>query len=186
VRQEIHLGGSGGQGILLVGNMLAYGGLKAGLEISWIPSYGAERRGGISFCAVTLSDRRIACPVTDKPDIVLAMDDRAMRIHLSNLKTGGVLVLNGDLATQPVERNDVSVCRLPSNRIAAEAATSRCANMAALGAILRMAPVIELDVMRQTLADVLGGRKKAFIEPNLKAMELGFHRAENFGPVTRS
>lgn len=177
MKEEIHLGGSGGQGILLVGNLLAYGGLKAGLEITWIPSYGAERRGGTSFCAVTLSDVPIACPVTDCPDFVLAMDHRALRTHLPRLRKGGQLLLNADLVTGEVDRKDVQVTRIRMNRIAEEAGVPMAANMAALGALLRIEPMLTLDVMIETLPAVLGARKSRFVPKNIEILCKGYEAA---------
>ena len=177
MREEIHLGGSGGQGILLLGNLLAYGGLKAGLEIAWIPSYGAERRGGVSFCAVTLSDRPIACPLTDRPDLILAMDQRALKTHLPRVRSGGRVVLNENLVTGDIDRDDVRVLRIPLNRIAEEAGSPLTANMAALGAILRANPVLPLETVRETLPSVLGTRKSRFVPVNLEALRRGYDRA---------
>jgi len=175
---EIHLGGSGGQGILLVGSMLAYGGLQSGLEISWIPSYGAERRGGISFCAVTLADHFIACPVTDRPDLTLVMDNRALATHLPRLKKRGCLILNESLVTAPVSRDDIRVFRIPLNRMAEKIGTPLSANMLGLGAILGISRVLTLDVMKDTLPLVLGPKKARYVPANLQALEEGFHFAE--------
>jgi 2-oxoglutarate ferredoxin oxidoreductase subunit gamma len=176
---EIHLGGSGGQGILLVGNLLAYGGLKAGLEVTWIPSYGAERRGGVSFCAVTLADQPIACPVTDRPGLTLVMDNRALATHQSRVKPGGVLLVNESLVTEPVSRKDLHVLRIPLNRIAEGISAPLAANVVGLGAILRLKPLIPLEVMRETLAAVLGPKKSRYLPANLQALEQGHAYAGN-------
>ncbi len=174
---EIHLGGSGGQGILLIGNVLAYGGLKAGLEVSWIPSYGAERRGGVSFCAVTLADRPIACPVTDRPGLTLVMDNRALATHLPRVRPGGILLVNESLVTRTVERADLRVFRVPFHGIAEGISAPLTANMVGLGAILRLEPVLTLEVVQKTLADVLGPKKSRFIPANLQALAKGYEVA---------
>ncbi len=176
---EIHLGGSGGQGILLIGNMLAYGGLQAGLEISWIPSYGAERRGGVSFCAVTLADHAIACPVTDCPDLVLAMDNRALSTHAPRLRKDGLLILNENLVTIPVPRKEVRIFPVPFNRLANEKGAPFSANMVGLGAILRLNPGISLEQMKETLPKVLGAKKARFVEGNLLALQSGYDYAQD-------
>ena len=133
MREEFHFRGSGGQGILLMGLVLAYSALEEGLHVSWIPSYGAERRGGTSFCAVTVSDEPVDCPVTDQPTLLFTMDQRAARAYASSLRPDAVLVYNSSLVSE-LPAGSFRAYGVEASKLAAEAKLAPAANMVALGA----------------------------------------------------
>ena len=176
MKEEFHFRGSGGQGILLMGLVLAHAGMREGLHVSWIPSYGAERRGGPSFCAVTVSDKPVDCPVTDEPTLLFAMDPRAARAYAPKLKRGAELVLNTSLVTEP-PKGSFHCQGVEANRLASEAGLAAAANMAALGAVLAVKPVVSIASVAEALPAALGARKSHLAAGNLKVLEAGFKSA---------
>jgi 2-oxoglutarate ferredoxin oxidoreductase subunit gamma len=173
LREEFHFRGSGGQGILSMGLVLAHAALREGLEVSWIPSYGAERRGGTSFCAVTVSDKPVDCPVTASPTLLFVMDERAGRTYVPRLEKGATLVYNSSLIPA-APAFDGRVLAVPANRIAADEKIPAAANMAALGAVVGTKNLVSLGSVEKALLDVLGERKAKFVPANLKAFQAGF------------
>jgi len=175
--EEFHFRGSGGQGILLMGLVLAHAALEEGLHLSWIPSYGAERRGGTSFCAVSVSDRPVDCPVTDQPNLLFAMDPRAARTYAIRLRPDDILVYNATLVTDPPKGPFRSI-GVEASRIANEAGLKAAANMAALGAVLAVMPVVSLVSVAAALPTALGARKSHLVAGNLKVFETGFQSVQ--------
>jgi 2-oxoglutarate ferredoxin oxidoreductase subunit gamma len=173
MREEFHFRGSGGQGILLMGLALAYSALEEGLHLSWIPSYGAERRGGPSFCAVTVSDEPVDCPVTDQPTLLFAMDQRAASHYAPALRPEAVLVYNTTLVTVPPVGKFQSF-GVDASKLASEAKLAAAANMVALGAILAIKPVVKLPSVALALPKALGAKKSHLAEANFKVLETGF------------
>jgi 2-oxoglutarate ferredoxin oxidoreductase subunit gamma len=173
LREEFHFRGSGGQGILLMGLVLAHSALKEGLYVSWIPSYGAERRGGPSFCAVTVSDEPVDCPLTDQPTLLFAMDQRAARTYASSLRQDAVLVYNTSLVSE-LPAGSFRAYGVEASKLAVEAKLAPAANMVALGAVLAVKPVVKLPSVAQALPTALGERKSYLASANFSALETGF------------
>jgi 2-oxoglutarate ferredoxin oxidoreductase subunit gamma len=171
VREEFHFRGSGGQGILAMGLVLAQAGLLDGLEVSWIPSYGAERRGGTSFCAVSMSDQRIDCPVSYHPTVLFVMDERASKAYVPELGKDALLVYNSGLVSKPgFSGKSVGV---DANAIAAKEGMPAGANIAALGALLAAKGLLSSASVHQAIADFLGERKASMVAANVRAFEAG-------------
>ena len=172
MREEFHFRGSGGQGILSMGLVLAQAALLEGLEVSWIPSYGAERRGGTSFCAVAVSDSPIDCPITYSPTLLFVMDDRAAKAYVPALGKEATLVYNASLVPTrpPFAGRSVAV---DANTIAAEVGVPAAVNMASLGAVIAVKGLIGPASVRQAIADFLGDRKASLVPANFKAYEAG-------------
>ncbi len=173
MREEFHFRGSGGQGILLMGLVLAHSAMKDGLHVSWIPSYGAERRGGTSFCAVTVSDQPVDCPLTDQPTLLFAMDQRAAHTYATSLRPDAVLVYNSTMVSDPPE-GAFKAYGVEASRLASDAKLSQAANMVGLGAVLAVKPVVKLSSVAMALPEALGARKSHLAPANFQVLEAGF------------
>jgi 2-oxoacid:acceptor oxidoreductase gamma subunit (pyruvate/2-ketoisovalerate family) len=172
VKEEFHFRGSGGQGILSMGLVLAHAALLEGLEVSWIPSYGAERRGGTSFCAVSLSDQPIDCPISNSPTVLFVMDERAAKAFVPTLGPDATLVYNtGLVAEKPVFPG--RMVSVNANEIAKQSGIPAAANIAALGAILATKGLLSTRSIEKAIAEVLGERKAKLVPANVNAFEAG-------------
>jgi len=171
VREEFHFRGSGGQGILAMGLVLAQAGLLDGLEVSWIPSYGAERRGGTSFCAVSISDEKIDCPVSLHPTVLFVMDERAAKSFVPSLSPDALLVYNSGLVSKPdFAGRSVGV---DANAIAAKEGVKAAANIAALGGLLAAKGMLTDASVKQAIADFLGEKKAKLVPANVRCFAAG-------------
>lgn len=175
MQHDMILAGFGGQGVLLIGKMLAYAGMNAGREVSWLPSYGPEMRGGTANCTVVISDRPVGSPVIQTPRALLAMNLPSLDKFEPHVRTGGAIVVNTSLINRPVRRDDVLAVGIPANELALELGNPRCANIIALGAFVGATDVLPMaeveEMVRQNFA-----AKPALVELNLKALRLGFER----------
>jgi 2-oxoglutarate ferredoxin oxidoreductase subunit gamma len=173
MQNDVIMAGFGGQGILLIGKMLAYSGMHAGKEVSWLPSYGPEMRGGTCNCTVVISDKPVGSPVIRSPRAVVAMNLPSLEKFESDIRPGGLLLINSSLIKRGAERDDITVIEVPANEIAAELGNPRGANMVALGAYLGATDAVSLDevieVVRETFA-----AKPAVIDVNIEALRKGF------------
>jgi 2-oxoglutarate ferredoxin oxidoreductase subunit gamma len=184
MREEFHFRGSGGQGIQLMGLVLAHSALQEGLHVSWIASYGAERRGGTSFCSVTVSDEPVDCPVTDQPTLLFTMDQRAARAYVPSLPPDAVLVYNTSLVSE-IPAGSFRAYGVEASKLAAEAKLAPAANMAALGAVLAVKPVVKLTAVAQALPTALGARKSHLASANFSVLESGFKAVQVPSPAGR-
>src|SRR5512141_3505554 len=133
MQKEIIIAGFGGQGVLFGGQVVAYAAMDAGKEVTWIPSYGPEMRGGTANCTVVVADEEIGSPVVKNPDTVLAMNLPSLDKYEPMIKPGGVLVINASMVDRPAKRTDIRVVAIPCNEIAEELGSPRLANMVAAG-----------------------------------------------------
>ncbi len=176
MNREIIIAGFGGQGIMSVGMLLAYAGMKAGKEVSWMPSYGPEMRGGTANCGVVIGDEPIASPLVTEPDAVLTMNTPSVEKFASKLLPGGVLLANSSLAsTDSIDRDDIIIRSVPATDMASDMGNARVANMVALGAFLALVPVVSLGYVGDALASVLPPRRHNLIPLNQKALEMGYN-----------
>jgi 2-oxoglutarate ferredoxin oxidoreductase subunit gamma len=173
MQNDVIMAGFGGQGILLIGKMLAYAGMHAGKEVSWLPSYGPEMRGGTCNCTVVISDTPVGSPVIRSPRAVVAMNLPSLEKFEPDIREGGLLLINSSLINRGAERSDLIVIEVPANEIASELGNPRGANMVALGAYLGATEAVSLDevieVVRETFA-----AKPAVIDVNIEALRRGF------------
>jgi 2-oxoisovalerate ferredoxin oxidoreductase beta subunit len=139
---RVRVAGFGGQGVLLLGEVLAEAGLDAGLEVSWLPSYGPEMRSGTSNCHVRLSSRTIDSPLVTLPDVLVAMNEPSLRKFDANVRPGGWVIYNGETFPEDCKRDDVHVLALPFTQVADELGDQRAANMVMLGALLEITGVL--------------------------------------------
>ncbi len=172
MQNDVIMAGFGGQGVLLIGKMLAYAGMHAGKEVSWMPSYGPEMRGGTANCTVVISDRPVGSPVIQCPRAVLAMNLPSLDKFESALKPGGLLLVNTSLINREPRRSDVRVVKVPANDIANELKNPKGANMVALGAYLGATEAVPLEEMEKLIRDTFAS-KPAVVEANIQALRRG-------------
>ena len=167
--------GFGGQGVILAGKLLAQAGADYGLEVTWLPSYGPEMRGGTANCTVVLSDEPIGSPVVDNPSALVAMNLPSLERFEKAVVEAGTVVVNSSLVTRRVERNDVTELTIPANDIAASLGNPRAANMVALGALVKATGIFPLDIIKRAMISMLSGKDSGkLIEVNERALEAGY------------
>lgn len=170
---EIILAGFGGQGVMSMGQMLAYAGMIEEKNVSWIPSYGPEMRGGTANCAVVVTAGEIGSPIVTEPDVVIAMNLPSMDKFESKLKPGGILIYNSSLIDREGGRDDIIVIAVPANEVANELGNSRIANMVIMGTLLAKTNVVSTDSIKAALRKVLPSHRHDLLEVNENAMERG-------------
>ena len=170
---EIILSGFGGQGILFLGKMIALAGMIDGKEVSWIPSYGPEMRGGTANCSVVVSDRRIGTPVVTHPNVLVAMNRPSLEKFESTMQPGGHLLINKTLIEIPHTRQDIDVMYLEITGLAGELGNPRLANIVALGGLIGRVGLVSRDAVIEALKKELSGKKAALLDLNLKALDAG-------------
>lgn len=173
MQRDVIMAGFGGQGILLIGKMLAYAGMHEGMEVSWLPSYGPEMRGGTANCTVVISDKPVGSPVIRSPRAVVAMNLPSLEKFEPDVREGGLLLINSSLINRGAERDDLTVIEIPANEMASELGNPRGANMVALGAYLGATDAVSvesvIEVIRETFAV-----KPAVIDVNIEALRKGY------------
>lgn len=174
---SIIISGFGGQGVLFAGQLLAYAGMDAGKNVTWIPSYGPEMRGGTAHCVVTISGEPIGAPIVNNPDIAIALNQPSFDKYEKLVKTGGLLVVNSSLIASNSIRTDIDIVQVPANAIAEEWGTAKMMNMAALGAMLAARPVLPLDIVEKALIEHLPAGKQHLVEANLQVIRHGYQVA---------
>ena len=177
MKQSIVFSGFGGQGALFAGQVLTYAAMDNGHNVTWIPSYGPEMRGGVARCTVIISDGEIGSPLVRSPDVAVVFNNPSMEKFQNELQPGGLLILNSSMINVPVERDDITVIQVPGNAIAIEMGDVRMTNMVLLGAMLAANPVVKLEEAGQALRDHLPERKQHLIAPNIKVLQRGYQIA---------
>lgn len=173
MQTEIIIAGFGGQGVLFAGQLLAYAGLDEGLDVTWIPSYGPEMRGGTANCTVTISDEEIGSPLVRNPKGVIAMNLPSLDKYEPMLKQDGVLVVNSSIIDRPIQRDDIRAILIPGNEIAESLGDRRMTNMVLLGGLLANLPVLPLDALERALRGHLPARHQKLLPMNLEAIRRG-------------
>jgi len=173
MQTEIILAGFGGQGILFAGQLLAYAAMDAGREVTWIPSYGPEMRGGTANCTVIISDEEIGAPTVRNPKAALVFNLPSFDKYEPLVVPGGVLIANASLINRGFQRDDVISVLLPANEIAEELGDKRMTNMVMLGALLEMLPVLSIAAVEKTLQVHLPSRHKHLLAMNYQALQRG-------------
>ncbi len=168
--------GFGGQGILFTGKMAAYSGMMDGKEVSWLPSYGPEMRGGTANCSVCVSDEPIACPLVVTPDVLLVMNTPSYEKFIGDVLPGGVAILDSSLISLKCERDDIRVSYVPATALADENGLNGLANMILFGKMLKETGFTSLETLKKALEKVVPAKKAHLIESNLKAVALGMEQ----------
>jgi len=174
---EIICAGFGGQGVLLMGQIVAYAGMIEGKNVSWLPSYGPEMRGGTANCCVIVSDDPVGSPVVTEADAVIVMNKPSLDKYESALKPGGRLFINSSLIDKKATRSDVTVHYVPANEIAAEVGNSHVANIVMLGAFIASSGIVSKESIIKAVEYVLGKKKAHLIPVNEKAFDEGAKHA---------
>ena len=169
------LAGFGGQGILFAGKFVAYSGLYEDKEISWLPSYGPEMRGGTSNCSVIISDTPIGSPIVNNPDILLAMNMPSLDKFEKAVNPGGKIFVDSTLVERKVNRTDVDVYYVPATKMAADAGMPTLANMILVGKIIKETGIVSFDNMDGVLKKVVSAKKQDLLDLNKKALDLGYN-----------
>jgi 2-oxoglutarate ferredoxin oxidoreductase subunit gamma len=168
------IAGFGGQGVMLIGNLLAYAGMHHGLEVTYIPVYGPEMRGGTANCTVVLADEPIGSPIIHTPQSLIIMNQPSLAKFGPRLVDGGTLVLNSSLVTpNPSDASRVRVVAVPANEIADNLGNSRMANMVALGAYVAATAIVPLPVVEESLSSVISSHYAHLIPKNAEALRAG-------------
>ena len=167
--------GFGGQGVILAGKLLAQAGADYGLQVTWLPSYGPEMRGGTANCTVVLSDEPIGSPVVDNPTALIAMNLPSLNRFAKTVAEAGTILVNSSLIDCPTQRDDLRVLNVPANDIAMSLGSARAANMVALGAIVKATDAVSLELLKATMASALGHKENSkLIAVNEQALEAGY------------
>ena len=170
------LSGFGGQGILFAGQIVAQSAVIEGKNVSWLPSYGPEMRGGSAACTVIVSERPIGSPILDAAEVVIALNPPAMAKYLPLLGPGGLLVLNDSLIEAEPDRTDIEVVRIPASALARTIGDERFISIVGVGAALARRPIVEPASLRRAL-EAVGKGGRAVTEANLQAFQLGLEAA---------
>ncbi len=173
MQTEVTIAGFGGQGVLFAGQLLAYAAMDEGREVTWIPSYGPEMRGGTANCTVVIADEEIGSPLVRNPKAIIAMNLPSLNKYESVLAPGGVLVVNSSLINRPVEREDIRTVLVPGNEIAEELGDRRMTNMVLLGGLLANLPVLSLEAVEHALTAHLPVRHHRLLPLNMQALHRG-------------
>ena len=171
--EEVVVSGFGGQGALLAGQVLAQAALAAGKEVTWLPSYGPEMRGGTAHCTVVIAGEPIGSPVAERPRYVLALNRPSVDRFAPLVRTGGILFFNASLVPQAPDRGDIRVVRVPATQIAADLGNPLVANMVLLGALLGATRLVPLDQVIAALRERLPARHHDLLDMNEAALRRG-------------
>ena len=170
---QILIAGFGGQGILFAGKFLAYKGLMENLQVSWLPSYGPEMRGGTANCNVILSEEAVGSPIVTDPDVLIAMNLPSLEKYEDAVVPGGQIYVDSTLIAKKVERSDVQVFYIPATKMANDAGVPTLANMVMMGCVLKNNPELTFDGTAETMAKLVPAKKANLVELNMKALEAG-------------
>ena len=173
MKTEIIISGFGGQGVLSMGKILAYSGLMEDKEVTWMPAYGPEQRGGTANVTVIVSDDRISSPILSHYDVAIVLNQPSLDKFESKVKPGGVLIYDGYGIMNPPQRKDITVYRIDAMDKAAEMKNAKVFNMIVLGGLLKVCPVVSTDGLNKALFKSLPESHHGLIPLNMKAVEEG-------------
>jgi 2-oxoglutarate ferredoxin oxidoreductase subunit gamma len=173
MQTEIILSGFGGQGIMFAGQLLAYAAMDSGLEVTWMPSYGPEMRGGTANCTVIIAEEEIGSPTVINPKAALVFNLPSMIKYEPLVVSGGVLIVNSSMIDRETTRNEIKSLKIPANEIAESIASTRLANMVMLGAMIIKLPVIPIEALEKALDDHIPDRHRHLLDSNFQALREG-------------
>lgn len=173
MKTEIIIAGFGGQGVLSMGKILAYSGLLENKEVTWMPAYGPEQRGGTANVTVIVSDERISSPILSKYDVAIVLNQPSLDKFMPKLKPGGILIYDGFGIVNPPQRDDIRIYRVDAMDKAAEMKNAKVFNMIVLGALLKVCPIVSTDGLQKALYKTLPERHHGLIPLNMQAVEEG-------------
>jgi len=172
---EIILAGFGGQGILFSGKVLGYAGLAHGKEVSWLPSYGPEMRGGTANCHVIISEDPVASPIIMHPTLLIIMNRPSLEKFENTVEPGGTIVVDSAMVDVKVARDDVKVIYYPATKLATDAGSKKLANMLLLGKAMHGTGLMTLEELKEGITKSVPKSKQSMLDTNFKAVEMGFN-----------
>lgn len=171
---NILIAGFGGQGVLFAGKCLAYNGLTEGKQVSWLPSYGPEMRGGTASCSVILSDSPVGSPIVSNPNVLIALNLPSLDKYEPMAVPGAKIFVESSLIDRKVERDDVEAFYIPATKMATELGAPTLANMVILGKMIKETGVVGFEAIENGLKKVIPARKADMLELNMKALKAGY------------
>jgi 2-oxoglutarate ferredoxin oxidoreductase subunit gamma len=172
--QKTIMSGIGGQGILFSGLFFAWAAMLEDHHVTYLPSYGAEMRGGITSCTIAISDEEIASPVASSPDYLVIMDNSSLQRLQNQTVSGGEVFINTSIVTTRPVRGDIEVVEIPVNDIAIRTVGERYANMVMLGAFVKRTNQVRVSTIIDNMAEILGKGKDRFKDKNIEALQIGY------------
>lgn len=172
---QILIAGFGGQGVLFAGKCLAYEGLFENKQVSWLPSYGPEMRGGTASCGVILSDEPVGSPIVSTPDVLLAMNLPSLDKYEPQTVKGGKIIVDSALIGRKVQRTDVEAYYVPATKMANELNLPTLANMIMLGKMIKVTGVVSLESACEAMKKVVSARHQDLLDANIKALNAGYN-----------
>ena len=173
--EQIVIAGFGGQGVLFAGKILAYMGMDTGKELSWLPSYGPEMRGGTCNCSVIIADSQIGSPIIQRPDALIVMNKPSLEKFVDTVKPGGVIVLDSSLIDTKVERGDVTVVYIPAMKIAESAGAGTLGNMVMAGADMKAREdMFDVDDLYKSVKEHTPAKRANLAEKNIELIKAGY------------
>jgi 2-oxoglutarate ferredoxin oxidoreductase subunit gamma len=182
--EEIIIAGFGGQGVLSMGKILAYSGIMQGQEVSWMPSYGPEMRGGTANVAVILSDERISSPILNEFDTAIVLNQQSMDKFEPMVKPGGLLLYDPNGISRHPERKDINIATIEGAKEASQLNNRKIFNMIVLGAFLKIHPIVKMDNVHKGLKKSLPQRHHKLIPLNEQAIQVGMEKVELFQKIS--
>ena len=171
--EQIIIAGFGGQGVMSMGQMLAYAGMHEDRHVSWLPSYGPEMRGGTANCSVVVADSEIISPTVSEPTVLVAMNQPSLVKFGANVRPGGHIFVNSTVVDEKVARDDVTVHYVDCGKIAGELGNDRVANMVMLGAVVGATELIDLKAVQNMMSEIFTGKKARLVQLNVDAIQSG-------------
>lgn len=171
---QILIAGFGGQGVLFAGKLLAYKGLVADKQVSWLPSYGPEMRGGTANCSVIISDEPVGSPIVSNPDVLVAMNLPSLQKYENDVVSGGIIIVDSTLISKKVERTDVTTYYVPATKMAKDEGFATLANMILMGKLIKASDALDFDGIEATVKKVVPPKKAELIDVNIKAIKTGY------------
>jgi 2-oxoglutarate ferredoxin oxidoreductase subunit gamma len=171
--EEILIAGFGGQGVMSMGQLIAYAGMKEGKYVSWLPSYGPEQRGGTANCAVVVSGEQVGSPLVSQPTTAIVLNNPSYDKFEPTVRPGGLLIVNASLISKLSERTDIKVMNIKATELANELGNPKIANMILLGAFLEITGILSDDSILEALKKVLSPEKHSLLEINKRALARG-------------
>ena len=172
--QKTIMSGIGGQGILFSGLCFAWAAMLEDHHVTYLPSYGAEMRGGIASCTIAISDEEIASPVASSPNYLVIMDNSSLQRLQNQTVSGGEVFIDTSIVTQRPVRGDIEVVEIPVNDIAIKTVGERYANMIMLGAFVNWTHLVKISTIIDNMAEILGKGKARFKDKNIEALQIGY------------
>ena len=173
--QELVIAGFGGQGVLFAGKVVAYSGMLSGKEVSWLPSYGPEMRGGTANCHIIVSDNPVGSPIITNPNVLIAMNRPSLDKFENTVVSGGIIIVDSSLIDRKATREDVKVFYIPASQMALDMNAAKLANMIIIGKMLRESGMMTYDELKEGIRKSVPSSKAELFDLNMKAIDLGYN-----------